>query len=181
MSVRRSRGAAAVLGLALAVGACGMGAEDGPLVTPQAIVPDGPTPPPEIVRAQSELFDALGREGLSAVPSRTLFRPPEAEPLVPANRAVYQVTLPDDPGRGFIVVYDLGSAAAAMDAAEAQAAYLASGPVRVQSPLGTRHVIRVLDSTVLYHEWRPEAARDERAPRIEDALRTIGRGVEVPD
>jgi hypothetical protein len=87
---------------------------------------------------------------------------------------VYQVTLPKDPDGGFVVVYELPSEADARAAAEAQRAYLASGPGRVQSPPGTDHVIQQVGSALIVYDWLPAHADDPNTPRVAEALRTIG-------
>ena len=124
--------------------------------------------------ARSAVFEALGQSSLIVAESATPFRPPEAAPLAAAPRNVYQVTLPKDPEGGFVVVYELPSEADARAAAEAQGAYLASGPGRVQAPPGTDHVIQQLGSAVIVYDWLPADAQDPSAPRVAEALRTIG-------
>ena len=59
-------------------------------------------------------------------------------------------------------------------AAAEQQRYLASGPGRVQSPQGTVHVIRGLDTTVIVYDWLPGAANDPKAPDVQAALETLG-------
>ena len=59
-------------------------------------------------------------------------------------------------------------------AAEAQREYLASGPGRVQSPPGTDHVIQRFGSALILYDWLPADAQDPNAPRVAQALRTIG-------
>lgn len=133
-----------------------------------------PAAGPAAAAARAALFDALGKASLIVAESATPFRPPEAEPLAAAPRSVYQVTLPQDPGDGFVVVYEMPSEADARAAAEAQRAYLASGPGRVQSPPGTDHVIQQLGSALIVYDWLPADAQDPNAPRVAEALRTIG-------
>ena len=84
-------------------------------------------------------------------------RPPEGVTFTTAPRAVYQVILPDAPGQGFIMVYEFPDATAAAEAAADQAAYLATGPARVQTPFGTRHVMRLVGSTWM-PGWRSSVA-----------------------
>jgi hypothetical protein len=62
----------------------------------------------------------------------------------------------------------------------AQAAYLATGPARVQSAFGARHVLRLVSSTVVLYSWLPDGATDARQPGIQAALETLGVGVPVP-
>jgi hypothetical protein len=92
-----------------------------------------------------------------------------------------QVALDDDPTRGYIVIYALGSAGEATAAAADHAAYLASNTGgRALFPPGTEFVIRVLGSSVVVYSWLPADARDPRTPAIATVLQTIGTGVQVP-
>ena len=127
-----------------------------------------------------ELVRVLGERNLVLQDSQAPFRPPEDATFTTAARAVYQVILPDAPSEGFIVVYEFPDATVAAEAAADQAAYLATGPARVQSAFGARHVIRLVGSTVVLYSWVPEGAADERQPRIQEALETLGVGVVVP-
>jgi hypothetical protein len=133
-----------------------------------------PAAGPGAVAARDAVFDALGESNLIVAETATPFRPPESAPLAAAPRNVYHVTLPQDPDKGFIVVYELPSEADATTAAEAQQEYLASGPGRVQSPPGTDSVIQQLGPAVIVYLWLPADADDPAAPRIAEALRTIG-------
>ena len=133
-----------------------------------------PAAGPGAAAARAAVFDALGKASLIVAETATPFRPPEAEALASAPRNVYQVTLPKDPDAGFVVVYELPSEAEARAAAEAQRAYLASGPGRVQSPPGTDHVIQQLGPALIVYDWLPADAQDPNAPRVADALRTVG-------
>ena len=87
--------------------------------------------------------------------SQAAVRPAEAPAFAAAPRAVYQVTLPKDPSKGFIVVYEFVDPAHAAGAAAEQQAYLATGPGRVQTPQGTVSLIRQVGSTVVYYQWLP--------------------------
>jgi hypothetical protein len=112
--------------------------------------------------------------------SQAPFRPPEDARFTTAPRALYQVILPEAPQEGFIVVYEFASPTAAAEAARDQAAYLATGPAKVQSPFGARHIIRLVGSTVVLYSWVPEGAEDPLQPDIQVALETLGTGVPVP-
>ena len=135
---------------------------------------------PVVAQTRAELVRALGTRNLVLQDSQAPFRPPEDATFTATPRALYQVILPDAPTEGFIVVYDFADAVGAADAAKAQAAYLATGPVRVQSPLGARHVLRLVGSTVVLYSWVPSGAEDPRQPDIEPALELVGTGVPVP-
>ena len=126
-----------------------------------------------------ELVRALGAANLVLADTLAPVRPAEAALLAAAPRAVFQVTLPADPTRGFIVVYEFADAARASDAAAEEQRYLASGPGRVQTAPGTVHVIRQIGPTVVLYDWLPGAAEDLAAPEIQGALETLGVGFPV--
>jgi hypothetical protein len=131
-------------------------------------------------QTRSELVQALGEHHLVLQDTEAPFRPAEDLTFTTAPRAVYQVILPDAPGEGFIVVYEFPDPTAAAEAATDQAAYLATGPARVQTPFGTRHVMRLVGSTVVLYSWVPEGVTDQRQPEIQSALETLGTGVSIP-
>jgi hypothetical protein len=136
---------------------------------------------PATEAAREAIFGALGGAQLIVAESASPYRPAESATLAAAPRSVYQVTLPAEPSNGFIVVYELEDEAAATAAAKEQHAYLVSGPGRVQYPLGTAHVLQQLGPTVIYYTWLPAASVDPAAPRIAEALRTVGTTVAVTD
>lgn len=142
----------------------------------------GPTVTAGAAAAQTriELVRALGEQNLVLQDSQAAFRPPEDATFTTAPRALYQVILPNAPSEGFIVVYEFPDASIAAGAAADQAAYLATGPARVQSPFGARHVMRLVGSTVVLYSWVPEGVVDERQPAIQPALETLGVAVPIP-
>jgi hypothetical protein len=125
------------------------------------------------------LFEALGTLNLIVAETAIPYRPAEADALARAPRKVYQVTLPEEPDRGFIVVYRFDGSTQAAEAASHQRDYLGSGPGRVQTPLGTEHVIRQVGSSVVYYHWLPAAAVDPATPRIAEALQMLGTSYDV--
>ena len=144
--------------------------------------PLGSTPAPVGGATETTLQQvtgALAALGLQAVEANRLYRPPEGPLLAAAPRSVLQATLPDDPAHGFIVIYALASDAAAQGAAEDQAAYIASGPGRVQFTTDAHFVLRVVRSTVVFFWWSPGAALDARTKDIEAALSTVGTEVQA--
>lgn len=169
----------ALLGVTLALVACAGGGGDVATMVPASLGPAS-TVTPDIAPTRAELSRVLGERRLTVAEPDVPYRPAEAPTLTDAPRAVYQVILPEDPGAGYIVIYELPDADAALAAAQEQATYLASGPGRVQTPIGTRHVLRVLGPTVVLYSWHPDAARDPRAPDVEAALETLGTPVDVP-
>jgi hypothetical protein len=122
---------------------------------------------------------ALAAVGLQSVEANRLYRPPEGPLLAAAPRSVLQASLPDDPGHGFIVIYALASDANAQAAADDQAAYIATGPGRVQFTTDAHFVVRVVRSTVVFFWWSPGAALDTRTKDIEAALGTVGTEVQA--
>jgi hypothetical protein len=145
--------------------------------------PLGVTPPPAgeaTAAARAEVIRALGELGLQAVETPRQYRPPEGPLLAAAPRTVLQATLPDDPAHGFIVIYAFSSPTAAGAAARDHAAYVSSNTTKSLYPFGTRFVLRVVGSTVVFFHWSPEVSTDDRTRSIEEALLRIGSGVPVP-
>jgi hypothetical protein len=174
------RTALALAATLLVAGCTGSAGEVTPSVG--AVVPEGPTGTvgPAVAQTRIELVQALGTKNLVLQDSQAQFRPPEDPTFTTTPRALYQVILPKAPLEGFIVVYEFADPMTAATAAAAQAAYLATGPAKVQSPFGARHIIRLVGSTVVQYTWVPEGAEDPLQPDIQTALETLGTGVQVP-
>jgi hypothetical protein len=134
---------------------------------------------PGVGLTRGELVRVLGEKNLVLSDSQTALRPAEAPLLAGAPRAVYQVVLPKDPTKGYIVVYEFPDQASAAAAATQEQAYLATGPGRVQRPQGTVSIIRGVGNTVVFYDWLPGAAEDPAAPGIQAALETLGVGYPV--
>jgi hypothetical protein len=180
LRVRAPASGILVLGLIVGIVAAGCGAAaDLPTFPSTSIGPDR-TVSPAVATTAAELTRILGERRLIVTEPQQPYRPAEALTLSTAPRAVFQVTLPDDPDGGWVVVYELADGDAATAAAEEQAAWLASGPGRVQTPIGTVHVLRVVGSTVVMYSWHPDDAPDPGAAEIQAALETLGAGVDVP-
>jgi len=122
----------------------------------------------------------LGDEQLVLTDSQSPVRPSEAPMLAAAPRAVYQVILPKDPTKGFIVVYEFPDSASAVDAGNEEAGYLGTGPARVQFPPGAQHVLQAVGTTLVLYTWLPSASSDPTAGKVADALKAIGVGFDVP-
>ena len=145
--------------------------------------PLGLTPAPvggATAATNAQVIAALATVGLQSAESNRPYRPPEGALLTAAPRSVVEVTLPDDPNHGYVVVYALASESAAQAAAIDQATYIASNPGRIQFPLDSHFVLRVVGSTVAFFTWSPGTSPDARTKSIEDALATIGTGVPIP-
>ncbi len=176
------RGRSAVLALALASGgAAGACAAAGPPAAtfPPASIGPTRTVSPAVNQTRAELVHALATANLVLADTQAPVRPAEAPLLAEAPRAVFQVTLPADPTRGFIVVYEFSDASRAADAAVEEQRYLESGPGRIQAPQGTVYVLRQVGATVVLYEWLPGAAHDPAAPDIQRALETLGVGFPI--
>ena len=179
MAARVTR--AAVLVVVMVLAGCG-GTSGPPAIPPPVVASAGPvgTVGPEVAQTRAELVRALGTRNLVLQDSQAAFRPPEDSRFTTTPRALYQVILPDAPSEGFIVVYQFADPVEASEAASAQARYLATGPAKVQSAFGARHILRLVGSTVVMYTWVPEGAEDPRQPDIQTALETLGTGVLVP-
>jgi hypothetical protein len=129
---------------------------------------------------RGEIARALAVAGLQVEDATRAYRPAEAPAFATAPRIVVRAILPDDPDHGLLVIYEFIDQSAATAAAEAQAAYVASGVGRVQFPNETQFVIRVLGSTAVFYAWSPPVTTDQRAAAIATALETLGVGVPVP-
>ena len=145
--------------------------------------PVGVTPPPvgtATAAARAAVTNALSVEGLPVVDAPVAYRPAEGPLFAAAPRSVIQVILPADPGHGFITLYAFASPQAALTAANDQAAYIASGPGRVQFGIDARFTLRVLGSTTVFFWWLPTNSPDEHTPAIDLALAQVGTAVPIP-
>ncbi len=161
----------------LALAGCGVGARTvpGPTANPVAVQSVSVA----IALTRSQMEGVLRPAGFGLIEPRVPFRPAESPSLMEAPRGVYQAILPDDPEHGFIVVYELPDAGAAFAAGTELAAYLASGPGRVQFPPDSRHVIRQVGTTLVVFSWSPASSPDPRTPELANAIASLGQSIEV--
>jgi hypothetical protein len=152
------------------------------VITPAPVTTAGPTRTagPVVAQTRAELVRVLGGRNLILQDSAAPFRPPEDARFTVTPRALYQVILPQAPQEGFIVVYEFPDPTTAAEAATSQAAYLATGPAKVQSAFGARHIIRLVGQTVVMYSWVPNGVEDPSQPDIQTALESLGTGVPVP-
>jgi hypothetical protein len=143
------------------------------------VPPAAATVGPAVASTRAAIEAALGDRQVQLTDPQQPYRPAEPPPIAALPRGVFQAVLPDDPAHGYIVVYELPSETAALEAAEAQAAYVGSSVGRVQFPVGTQFVVRVLGRTVIFYADPPESP-DDQAGDVVEALRTVGREVPVP-
>ncbi|MEX2184385.1 MAG: hypothetical protein WEC14_08045 [Chloroflexota bacterium] len=171
--------ALAMVGAVAVAGGCA--GEGGTIVTyPPASARPPVADSPAVASTRAELVRVLGDQNLVLADAQVPFRPAEGPALAGSPRAVYQVILPDDPGKGYIVVYELRDPPTAVAAGADQASYLGTGPGRVQMPIGARHVLRQVGSTIVLYSWVPDGSTDARADGIPLALETLGIPITVP-
>jgi hypothetical protein len=139
------------------------------------------TPGADVDATVEQVIAALGAAGISAAPADRAFRPPEGPLLAAAPRALVQATLATDPDPIWIVVYGLGSPQAAGTAAKDHAAWIASNPGRINFAPGTKFVIQVVGSTVVFFSWLPASSPDPGPATIANTLAAIGAEVPVPN
>jgi hypothetical protein len=129
---------------------------------------------------RSQMAAALSARNLILADAKVPYRPGEPAELASVSRTIYQVQLRDDPQGGFIVAYDLATPELAAAAGRTLAAWLSTGPGRIQAPAGTVHVLRQVGAALIYYRWLPGAIVDPDAVKIQPALETLGVGIEVP-
>ena len=171
--------AAVACGAALSVAAC-WGAGLAPPAVPSAPTP-GASVTPAIELARVQLEGALRSGGLALTQAAVPYRPAESPALAAAPRVVFQAPLDGAPDQGRIVVYELGDPQAAYVAAREMAAYLGTGPGRIQFAPDSRFALRVLGSTVIFAPWSPAGGDDPTAgDRLLVLLQTVGADVPIP-
>jgi len=168
----------ALLAILPVVAGCGASEVPPPSVAVESIGP-AMTVSPAVNQVRAELVGVLGAARLVLTDTQVPVRPAESALLTMAPRAVFQVTLPADPTRGYIVVYEFSDSNRAAEAAAEEQRYLATGPGRVQTPEGTVHVLRQVGLTVVLYDWLPGAAKDPSAPEVQRALETLGVGYPI--
>ena len=169
-----------IAAVALLVAACGVGATGKAASVPVPSVGPAATAGAAAAQTRGVIAGALQSVAVQFGDATRPYRPAESDRLRNAPRAVYQVTLPDQPDAGFVVVYEFPDAASATDAGNEEAGYLGTGNGRVQFPLGTQHVLREVGPTLILYSWLPAASSDPTAGKVADALNTIGVGFTVP-
>jgi hypothetical protein len=168
----------ALLWLSLAVAGCATTGEPGRSF-PVASIGPAMTVSPAVNQTRAELVRVLANHHLVLTDTQAPVRPAESPLLVGAPRAVYQVILPKDPTKGYIVVYEFRDPNSAAEAAAEEQHYLATGPGRIQSPEGSVQVLRQVGLTVVLYDWLPDAAQDPSAPEIQQALEALGVGFPI--
>jgi hypothetical protein len=168
----------ALVVVALTFAGCGVGATR-VTAPPPSSTPAAPYPP-VIADTRRLVADALGRDGLTLQDATRPFQPPETVSMIGASRRAFQVVLPDDPIHGYFVIYAFRDAPTAAAAARDQAAYIGSGPGRIQLQNDAQSVIRQVDTTVIVYSWSPANSTDSHAGSIATDLATVGIEVAIP-
>ena len=178
--IARTRPAALALALVAAgfLAGCGVGAGRPPQasVAPTALA----SVPVAIDQTRLQVESALRAGGHFLGRPNFAYRPPESGALAAAPRVVYQVLMAEDPGHGLIVIYEFPDVARAALAGREMAAYIASGPGRIQFPLDARFVLRQLGTTLIFYTWSRESSPGKEVEEIAIVLETIGQGIAVP-
>ena len=174
--------AVALASVCLALVAAGCTTTETPGQTyPVASTGPATTVSPAVNQTRAALVNALAGHQLVLTDTQAPVRPVESPLLVSAPRAVYQVVLPKDPTKGYIVVYEFQDSSTAAVAAAEEQHYLETGPGRIQSPQGSVQVLRQVGVTLVLYDWLPGAAQDPAAPEIQQALETVGVGFPIGD
>jgi hypothetical protein len=173
--------AAALLALAVLIAGCGSGAP-GAARRSFPVESVGPSlgTTAAVAETRAVIARVLATKSLQLDDPKVPFRPPESLAFASAPRRVFQALLPDDPGHGFVSVYEFPDASVAAAAGQEQANYVGSGPGRVLFPLDARFVVRQLGTTIVFYAWSPGSSTDPRAVDIQPALETIGTAIAVP-
>lgn len=172
--------AVALASVCLALVAAGCTTTETPGQTyPVASTRPATTVSPAVNQTRAALVNALAGHQLVLTDTQAPVRPVESPLLVSAPRAVYQVVLPKDPTKGYIVVYEFQDSSTAAVAAAEEQHYLETGPGRIQSPQGSVQVLRQVGVTLVLYDWLPGAAQDPAAPEIQQALETVGVGFPI--
>ena len=160
--------------LASCVGGAPAARTSGPLPTAQ------PSASPAVEATLAQLDAALRARGLVVEPTLTAVRPAEPPSFAGVARWPFHAVLPDDPAGGYLVIYEFPAPALAADGGRDLAAYISSGPGRVQFAPDIRFVLRQVGSTLVFYPWSPASSPDRRTPDLAAALASVGSEVPIP-
>jgi hypothetical protein len=152
-----------------------------PAAPPSGPLPTAQSSPSAAVEATlAQLDGALRAHGLFVESTLTAVRPAEPPSFAGVPRRPFHALLPDDPAGGYFLVYEFPGAALAADGGRDLAAYIASGPGRVQYAPDVRFVLRQVGSTLVFYPWSPASSPDRRTPELAAALASVGMDVPIP-
>ncbi len=178
MRAGRVRHAAGALAIVLVVAACGASAPVA--VTPVPVTTPLPTPTAAVATALAQVNASLRDQGLTAVMSQGSVRLGEPASFSGIPRWPFVVSLPRDPGGARFVVYEFTSSDVALAAGRDLAAYLASGPGRIQYPPDASFVLRQVGPTLVFDAWSPENSPDRAGSEaLAAAIATVGSEIPV--
>jgi hypothetical protein len=156
---------------------CAGGAPAGSTVPPPTAQP---TAPASVEATLAQLDGALRARGLVLQSTRTEVRPAEPPSFADVARWPAQALLSDDPGGGYFVIYAFADADLAAAGGRDLAAYVASGPGRIQFPPDVRFVLRQVGATLVFYPWSPASSPDPKTPDLAAALASVGTDVPIP-
>lgn len=133
-----------------------------------------------VVATLAQVDAALRANGLVVESTLTAVRPAEPPSFAGVVRWPFHAVLPDDPGGGYFVIYEFPAPALAADGGRDLAAYISSGPARVQYTPDARFVLRQVGSTLVFYPWSPASSPDPRTPALAAALASVGLAVPIP-
>jgi hypothetical protein len=167
--------------LAALVAACGIGAPQGSVALPsRETASPRPTVTTAVAQTRLQIAGALATAGFQLSDPTIPYRPPESPRLAAAPRGVFQVVLPNDPTHGHVVVYEFPDSATANIAGREMAAYLGTGPGKIQFTPETSFVLRQLGTTLIFYNWSPANSPGPDTATIGTALSAVGQGFEIP-
>jgi hypothetical protein len=105
------------------------------------------------------------------------YRPGESPDLVDVPRKLVEAVTPEDPGAGYVVIYELSSADEADRVGREFLRYLGGGTGAVQYPRDARFVLQRVGQTLVFYAWSVEASPDARVAELAAALETVGTAV----
>jgi hypothetical protein len=184
---RRSRGAHATGGrplltaLVAAVGLLAACAGATPAQsTSQAVATAQATAPASVQATLVQLDAALRANGLVLEPTLTEVRPAEPPSFADVARWPVHAVLPDDPAGGYFVIYEFPDTALAAEGGRDLAAYITSGPGRVQFPPDVQFILRQVGSTLVFYPWSPASSPDPKTPDLAAAIASVGTDIPIP-
>ena len=148
--------------------------------TSEPLLTARPTASTAVQTTLVQLDGALRANGLVLQSTLTAIRPAEPPSFAGVARWPFLAVLPEDPAGGYFVIYEFPDVTLAVDGGRDLAAYITSGPGRVQFPPDVRFVLRQVGSTLVFYAWSPASSPDPRTPDVAIALESVGSEVPIP-
>jgi len=177
--MRAITASATLVAIAVIVAGCGGTATSGPSAS---LASSAPSPPTSLAAqaTRDEIVGGLAARSIGVEDARAPYRPPESPLLQSAPRLVLEAFMPDDPAAGQIVVYEFPTAGEAATAGREMAAYIASGPGRVNFTPDSVFVLRALGQTLIFFTYAPGSLTDAAAAAaVAEALSTMGTAIPI--